>query len=169
MFGKQVIGLSPSDSLTFLIVFSACGIPGRLIPALLSDKFFGPFNTLIPLVAGVGIMIFGWIGVTDTATFYAFSITYGFCANGVQTLFPATISSLVTDITKMGTWVGMVFSIISLACLAGPPIAGALIDINGGKFLYAQLFGGSTIMLGTGILVLARLVQIKQLRQIISE
>jgi len=126
------------------------------VPAVIADKFVGHFNTLIFFAAAAGVVIYGWIGVTDVAEFYVFSIIYGFCANAVQTLFPTTTSKLVIHETKMGVRVGMISSIASLACLAGPPIAGALIDINDGKFLYAQLFGGTTMLLGTGILLFAK-------------
>ena len=62
----------------------------------------------------------------------------------------------------MGTRVGMGFTIISFACLTGPPIAGALIQARGGDFLAAQIFGGVTIVLGTTVLALARWIQTRQ-------
>ncbi len=93
----------------------------------------------------------------------AFVIVYGICANAVQTLFPSTLSSLTSDLTKMGTRVGMVFTIVSAACLTGPPIAGALIDLKSGDFLYAQIFGGVTVLLGASTLLAARVVQLRGL------
>lgn len=48
----------------------------------------------------------------------------------------------------MGVRIGMVFTIISFACLTGPPIAGALIDARNGDFLYAQIFGGTVMVSG---------------------
>lgn len=59
----------------------------------------------------------------------------------------------------MGTRVGMNFTIISIACLTGPPIAGQLVDLRGGSFLYAQIFGGVTVSLGGLTLLAARLMQ----------
>ena len=64
----------------------------------------------------------------------------------------------------MGTRVGMGFTIISFACLTGPPIAGALIQVKGGQFLAAQIFGGVTIVVGTSILFLARVHQLREMR-----
>lgn len=61
----------------------------------------------------------------------------------------------------MGVRVGMVFTIVSVACLTGPPIAGALIDLRGGDFLYAQIFGGTTVLLGGAVLVAARITQLR--------
>lgn len=62
----------------------------------------------------------------------------------------------------MGVRVGMVFTIISVASLTGPPIAGALIQAQRGLFLGAQLFGGTTAVLGTAVLVFARVIQMRQ-------
>ena len=56
----------------------------------------------------------------------------------------------------------MVFSIISLACLTGAPLAGALIQSNGGNYLHAQIFGGTTMICRSLMLVGARIVQIRE-------
>ena len=144
------------------MLLNGIGIPGRLIPALLADRFFGPFNTLLPCVFFAGTMLLAWIAVNDLAGLYIFTAIYGFWANAVQTLFPSTLSSLTTDMTKMGVRVGMVFTIISIACLTGPPIAGALVQADDGGFLYAQIFGGTTMVTGTAILGVARLAQLRK-------
>ena len=144
------------------MLINGIGIPGRLIPALLADRYFGPFNSLLPCVFFSGIMLFVWIAVHDVSGMFVFTAVYGFWANAVQTLFPSTLSSLTTDLTKMGVRVGMCFTIVSIACLCGPPIAGALIQANGGNFLHAQIFGGTTMMAGTTILCVARVIQMRQ-------
>jgi hypothetical protein len=51
----------------------------------------------------------------------------------------------------------MVFSIISVACLTGPPLAGKLIQVGGGRYIGAQVWGGTCLLLGGGILVGAKL------------
>ncbi|GME28247.1 uncharacterized protein K452DRAFT_234891 [Neofusicoccum parvum] len=151
-FGKEVIGISDASSLTLLMVLNAVGIPGRIVPAYMADRYFGTFNTLLPFVGGASVMLFAWIRVYSTGSFYAFVTIYGICANAVQTLFPSTLSQLNTDMSKMASHVGMVFTVGSIACLTGPPIAGCLIDLGKGSYLYAQLFGGSSVMLGLGFL-----------------
>ena len=65
-----------------------------------------------------------------------------------------------TDLSKMGVRSGMCFSIISIACLTGPPIAGALIELQHGHYLYAQMFGGSAFIGGTCTLTVARIAKI---------
>lgn len=53
----------------------------------------------------------------------------------------------------------MVFSIVAFAVLTGPPIAGALISANGGSYLGAQLFAGTSILVGCGLLTGSRHVR----------
>ncbi|KAI5924924.1 MFS monocarboxylate transporter-like protein [Camillea tinctor] len=155
-YGRNVIGISAEDSLTLLIVLNAVGIPGRLIPALLADRFFGPFNTMLPFVAISSILLFVWMRIDSTASFYAFVSLYGISSNAVQTLFPSTLSSLTKDPSKMGQRVGMVFSVGSLACLTGPPLAGELIELGDGSYKYMQIYGGLSVIIGFIFLGISR-------------
>lgn len=132
------------------------GIPGRLIPAWLADRHFGPMNVLIPTALLSGVLIFSWIAVDSYSGIIAFVVVYGYVAAGVQSLFPATLSSLTTDLSKMGTKVGMVFTIYGLATLTGAPLAGALITGDGGRYLHGQVFGGVVMVCGSLVLVAAR-------------
>ena len=144
------------------MILNAVGIPGRVIPAFLADTYFGTFNVLIPCVGGAGVMLYAWIGVHQAGTFYAFVTLYGLCANAVQTLFPSTLSNLTSDLSKMASRVGMVFTVGSIACLTGPPLAGRLIDMGGGSYLYAQIFGGTSLFVGCMFLGASRLCQYRE-------
>lgn len=92
----------------------------------------------------------------------AWIIVYGFFANAVQSLFVGSVGSLTKDRQKMGVRVGMIFTIVSFACLTGPPIAGALIDLRGGDFLYAQIFGGTAVVLGSFVLTMAAIASSRE-------
>lgn len=124
------------------------GIFGRVFGALLADKYFGILNTLIPAVGITGILLVGWIGVTTVKALFGWAVIYGIAANTTQSLFPAAVGSLSKDPTRVGTRVGMILGVVSISCLTGPPIGGALISMNDGDFLYAQLFGGFTLLGG---------------------
>ena len=54
---------------------------------------------------------------------------------------------------------GMVFSIVSLFCLTGPSIAGALISADFGEYLDAQLFAGISMLAGSATLVSSRMLK----------
>ncbi|PSR80683.1 major facilitator superfamily domain-containing protein [Coniella lustricola] len=161
-YGKTVIGISQDASLNLLLVLNAVGIPGRVIPAFLADRWFGPFNTMLPFVAFCSIMLFAWMRVDTSGGFYAWVAIYGVCANAVQTLFPSTTASLITDPSKTGQRIGMVFSVASFACLTGPPLAGALIGIGNGDYVYMQLYGGVSVIIGFGCLVVSRVILARQ-------
>jgi hypothetical protein len=42
----------------------------------------------------------------------------------------------------------MILGIVSISCFTGPPIGGQLIALRDGDYLYAQLFGGFTMLAG---------------------
>jgi MFS family permease len=143
------------------MVLNAVGIPGRMIPAFLADRYFGPFNTMLPFVAACSILLLEWVRADSPGSFYAWVALYGVSSNAVQTLFPSTTASLAPDPSKMGQRVGMIFSVGSVACLTGPPLAGVLIDVGQGSYKYLQLYGGFSVMVGFGFLGLARFFQVR--------
>jgi len=133
------------------------GLPGRILPAILADAYLGPINTLIPLAFVCGILLYAWAGVTTMNSLIAFAIVFGLVNAGVQGIMMGSITSLTKDLSKIGTRVGMALSILAFAALCGPPIAGRLIDVHGGNFLYTQMFGGTVTVVGSVFLVAARL------------
>lgn len=135
---------------------NAVGLPGRVVCGLIADRILGPINTFVPVAFIAGIMLFVWASVHSLKSLFVFCIIYGFFAAAIQSLFPAACTSLTDDLSKMGTRTGMCFSFISLACLTGPPIAGALIQRDNGRYLFAQVFGGSAFMSGAILLLIVK-------------
>ncbi|KKZ66448.1 hypothetical protein EMCG_07840 [[Emmonsia] crescens] len=156
-FGRDIIGLSREKSIDLILMLNGVGFIGRFIPNYVSDYYSGPFNALIPFTLISSILTFGWIGIRDVKGLYAFSFLYGFFAAGIQSMFPASLSSLSLDLKKTGIRFGMILSIVSFASLTGSPIAGALIQLNNGDYLYAQIFGGLSMLVGTMVLICARI------------
>lgn len=138
---------------------NAVGMPGRLICGLVADRLLGPVNTLTPVALVSGILLYCWAAVDSVGGLFTFCVIYGFFAAGIQSLFPAACASLTSDLSKMGVRTGMCFSVVSIACLTGPPIAGALIQKEDGGFLFAQIFGGSAFVGGCLTLVAAKIAK----------
>ena len=138
---------------------NAVGMPGRLVCGLTADRLLGPINTLAPVAMISGILLYCWAAVDSLGALFAFCVIYGFFAAGIQSLFPAACASLTSDLSKMGVRTGMCFTVVSIACLTGPPIAGALIQKDQGGFLFAQVFGGSAFIGGSLTLVAARIAK----------
>lgn len=154
--------MSYTESLNLLLVMNGVGMPGRLIPNHIADRV-GTINVFVPVIGIAGICIFCWMAVTSTASLYVWCCFYGMTAGGIQSLFPAGLSALTTDLRKAGVRMGMVFTIVSFATLAGPPIAGAIITASGGSYYGAQAFAGATLMLSMGLMAAARAVKVKRL------
>lgn len=78
-------------------------VDSRIIPNYLADRTFGPLNLLIPCTLMVGALFLCWPAVSSPAGLTVWAVFYGLFAAGIQSLFPATLSSLTTDLTKSGT------------------------------------------------------------------
>ena len=158
-FGRNIIGISYEESINLLLIMNGIGIPGRLLPNWFADRAFGPLNTITPFAFVSGSLFYAWSGVHSRGGVYAFACVYGLASAGIQSLFPATLTSLTTDIKKTGVRLGMGFTIVSFACLTGPPLAGALIQRDDGQYLYAQMWAGTTMVSGACLLVAARIAK----------
>lgn len=159
-YATSVIKIPQTASFHLLIVMNGIGAVGRLLPPWLSDRYTGPVNMMIPLVIASAVALYCWAAVHDEAGVWTFSVFYGLFSSGVNGLFPTALSRLTDDLSKMGTRMGMVYSIISFATLTGTPIAGALIKKGPNSYLGMEMFAAS-IMLGGGIfLVLARIAKV---------
>ena len=134
------------------------GLPGRIAPGWIADRFLGPLNTLIVIVAISGILTYTWAAVTSIGGTWAFAVVYGFFGAGIQSMFPPALANSQKDSSKIGVRMGMIFSVMSVGCLCGAPIAGALIEKDGGNYLYAQMFGGSIMLLGAIVLLAPRVL-----------
>ena len=159
-FGRNIIHVSEADSINLLLILNGVGAIGRLVPAYLADRYFGPLNLIAPFAFVSGLMLYCWAAVSSASGLIAFAVVYGIFAAGIQSLFPATLTSLTTDLKKAGVRMGMCFSVVSFACLTGSPIAGALVQKDGGDYLGAQMYAGSVMMAGCAILLATRVVKI---------
>jgi predicted MFS family arabinose efflux permease len=158
-YGRDVLGLSPSSSINLLLILNGVGFVSRIIPGYMADRWTGPVNMFIMFGFSAGLIIFCWAFVHDHTGLIGFSIAYGVFAGGIQSLFPASVTTLTTDMKKAGVRLGMVFSIVSFATLTGPPLAGALIQQGHGKYLYAEMWAGASMIAGFLTLVAAKIAK----------
>ena len=145
-----------STSVSLLIIFNGVGIPARMLAGHVADRYFGVLNTFIPIVFVNAILAYCWLAVTTQASLYAFVAIYGLFSAGFQSLMPTTVASLTPDIRKTGTRLGMVFSVISVASLTGPPIGGALLTTDGGKYTAPIIWAATSMLVGVCLIVGAR-------------
>jgi MFS family permease len=121
---------------------------------LVADAYLGPLRTLVILSLVLGVLFVGWIGVKTTTSLFVLAALFGFANGAGQGMIVAGLPSLTTDLNRLGTRSGMVLAVLSLAVLTGPPIAGALIEIDHGRYLYMQIWAGCSMAVG-GAFVMA--------------
>jgi MFS family permease len=155
-FARNVIGFSTTDSVQLLLIMNGVSIPARPIAGYVANKHVGVMNTYIASTVFFGVVQLAWMAVHDRAGMYVIAVFFGL-GNGVcQGLFLGSLASLTKDVTKMGTRIGMVHTIVAFATLAGPPTAGAIIDSAGGSYRGAQIWAGTLILVAAGFFVGAR-------------
>ncbi|CAG8273197.1 unnamed protein product [Penicillium salamii] len=148
-YAQAHAGFHASDSLLLLILMNGIGIPSRIVSAFVADRWLGAVRTCITVSIPCGIVIFGWIGAHTHTGMFVWAAIYGLMANAVQSQLPAALAYFGSkDPERSGTRVGMITTINSIPLLTGPYIAGQLIALRGGDYLYAQLFGGICIVTG---------------------
>ena len=155
-FARNVIGISTVDSVQLLLILNSVSIPARPLAGYLANRHVGVMNTYIVATIFFGIVQLAWIAVHNRAGMYVIAVFLGL-GNGVcQGLFLGSLASLTKDVTKMGTRIGMVHTIVAFATLAGPPMAGAIIDSSGGRYTNAQIWAGTLILVAAGLFIGAR-------------
>ena len=165
-YGIATFHITTDRSFTILVILNACGIAGRLLPNLVSDLYLGPLNTMIPVTLMSSLLIYIWIALVPPHStlggYMAWAGIYGLISSAVLSVFPAVCASLtpVDKLQKAGVRLGMVMTCISVSVLIGPPIGGALIQADHGRYLGAQLFFGSVLMVALGFLLALRVARV---------
>lgn len=145
------------DSINLLLILNALGVPGRILPGYIAARFLGPLNTAIPTAASVAVVLYCWPAVRHSqGSLYGFAFAYGLVASGIQSLFAVSLTALTDDLSKLGTRMGLVVSLVAIASLTGSPIAGAILQGSGGDYLPAQMWAASSMLLAAAALAAAR-------------
>ncbi|RKU44932.1 hypothetical protein DL546_004416 [Coniochaeta pulveracea] len=153
VYARNVIGFDTVSSVQLLLIMNGLSVPARPITGYLADHVLGPINTFAIATLVQAGMVFAWIGIHTRADMYVFAVFFGFANGASQGVFVGSLASLTEDPTKMGTRFGMVCTVVAFATLAGPPTAGAIIDRDGGRYIWAQVWAG--LVIGVGSLTLA--------------
>lgn len=157
VYATEKLGFDGTSGANLIIIINVAGLPIRAPCGYIADRYIGPLNSLIPWVALCAILIYSWAAVHNAAGLYIFAVIYGAASAAAMGLFAGTVPSLTKDISKIGTRVGMVLTVMSFGPLTGPSVAGALISDSKGNYLPAQVWAGSALLVGTASLVAARI------------
>ncbi|OCK73717.1 MFS general substrate transporter [Lepidopterella palustris CBS 459.81] len=160
-FGEMVLSLPPTTSVTTLIIMNSSGLLGRILVLWLSDHFYGPLPNLTICTLLCASCIFFWLYIINLTGLFIWAGFYGFFWHAIQTLFTASCAGITRDREKLGARMGMCFSLISLSVLIGALMGGALVQADGGGYLYAQVMAGCAYVVGVAMVGSAWLVQEK--------
>ncbi|KAK7917668.1 hypothetical protein PG985_011276 [Apiospora marii] len=157
LYGYQYGHFTSQDSINLLLLTNALGIPGRVVPGFVATYLLGPLNTAVPTALCVAVVLYCWPAAAHAhGPLYAFAAVYGFVASAVQSLFAVSLAALTDDPGQLGTRMGMVFTVVAFACLTGSPLAGAIMEADDGGYLGAQMWAATSMLLGSGALIVAR-------------
>lgn len=158
-FARDELGMPYTESLNLVIIVNGVGLPARILPGFVADRFIGVLNVqAIALVFNI-IMLWTWLSVNSITGYYVWVVFYGLGAGAFQSLFPSVIAAYSSDITKTGTRLGMAFTVIGFSALVGGPISGALLQAGQGNYTVPQSWAASSMMIGTGLCVTARCIK----------
>ncbi|EPS41600.1 hypothetical protein H072_4486 [Dactylellina haptotyla CBS 200.50] len=149
------LGMSHSMSVYLVSILNGLSFPGRILPGYIADRF-GRMNCIIIAPTVTGILIWAWLGVKSATGLIVLTAFFGFWSGSSISLFPAVMAQIVPNPREMGTYIGMAMGISGAAGLTGSPIAGALLTKYG--YTAAISFAGSCIIVGTTLLIAARLI-----------
>ena len=177
-YASTVLEMFNTASTNLLIFMLAANLPGRILPALISDRCIGPLNTIIPGIFLSSAVIWLWAAsgegqgsLTVIACFYGFvsagiqavyaPTAYAFCLEPLPKHATGTDTDAQLAIDRMGIKAGGMFTCIGIACLISLPIGGALISYRTQRnlshpYLGAQIFAGVCLLIGGALLLASR-------------
>ncbi|KAL4866280.1 hypothetical protein BDV12DRAFT_210629 [Aspergillus spectabilis] len=139
-------GMTPTLAFYLSAILNAASFPGRILPAILSDKI-GKVNVYAAAGITTGILTLCWQRVHGNAGVIVFTALFGFFSGAIISGGSVTLASCTDDAKNIGTYMGMGMAWTSLAALIGPPISGALEDTESGYKAIA-IFAGTVTLFG---------------------
>lgn len=120
-----------------------------------ADKF-GRFNVMISItfISAIACLAI-WSPVKNAAGVLVFMIIFGFSSGAFISLCPPVIAQ-ISKISEIGTRVGTAYAVMSFGALIGSPVGGAIVAVQGGRYLGLELFCGFSLLVSACIFVGAR-------------
>jgi predicted MFS family arabinose efflux permease len=146
-------GLSGQTIALYLVaILNAVSVLGRLAPSLIANRI-GPVHTLLICILGTGITTFAWIGTNTGWGNILFAVAFGFFSGGIVASPVVVLTSFTTDLSRLGTRLGMSSVLNAIGALIGAPIGGAILNSTG-SYTAIQIYAG-TIVFSTGLCLVA--------------
>lgn len=155
-------GIGPASfSPYFVTLLNAGSVPGRVVPNYLADKL-GALNVMLTVMVSSAVLMYGWLGITSFGGLVVFALLYGLFSGGVVSMTPTVVVKLTTDMSRVGTRLGMLTFVAGLTLLCGPPIAGAIVgNYERSDWLATIGYGAAGLTTGAFCFALAKVAQLR--------
>ena len=157
IYGTRITRLGDDVSFYLLPVMNAGSIAGRIIPGLMADRL-GSLNMIIPHAFVAAILVFAWLVIDDAPGLWVFSALYGYFSGAIVSLPPTIVALVTRNMGLIGTRMGMSFTFAGFGLLIGNPIAGAILNVQEGKFKGAEVFAAVMLIAGAVTFAFLRLL-----------
>jgi predicted MFS family arabinose efflux permease len=149
-------GFSEDFAFQILPVLNGASVLGRALPGWWADKF-GPFNgnLLAVLLSAIACLAVWLPAGSTTGGIVVFSLLFGFASGNNISISPVCIGRLCKT-QNYGRYYATTYTVVSLACLIGIPIAGEIISACKGDYWGLILFTGLIYCLGLVFLFAAK-------------
>lgn len=138
------MGLTPRKAYLLNAFLNAGAVPGRALPGYVAD-WMGTFNVMCITAAVCSVLMLGmWlpIGHMNETAITIYAVLFGFWSGAAISLTPVCIGQMCNT-EDYGKRNGTTFSLASIGCLIGIPIAGAIIGANGGAYFGLIILAGA--------------------------
>ncbi|TGO55089.1 hypothetical protein BOTNAR_0252g00070 [Botryotinia narcissicola] len=146
-----IYSLKIDENLSFylLAITNAGSFFGRTVPFPIAN-LVGSIQIIVFWTVAAVIVMFSWLGIHNEAGFIVFCIIWGFISGVLVKAPVAAVAhpTLSPPMSLIGTQLGMSWITAATGILVGPPIAGALVDINTDYFIKAIVFAGVVMAAG---------------------
>ncbi|RAH44661.1 MCT family MFS transporter [Aspergillus brunneoviolaceus CBS 621.78] len=153
-YAHSILNLDIDLSNYLVSIMNAGSFAGRLLTGAFANRL-GRFNGLVLASAVSGVLILCWLAVDSRGSMIVFALLFGSFSGSVIGLFTATLAMTAPRPNVIGSYLGMALGVLSLACLTGTPITGAMINRFGG-YEAAIIFAGVCALVGAGVVAVAR-------------
>ncbi|GBE85757.1 hypothetical protein SCP_0802790 [Sparassis crispa] len=148
--------ISQAHGFSLLSIMNAGSAIGRVFPGLAAD-IAGRYNLLLLLSSSSLFTLELWLTQMHFQDLIAYAMIYGFFSGSINSLNVPCIAQ-ISRIEKIGTRIGMAYSIMSFPALVGSPIAGALLTCAHGDYNTMIIWTGVTLLVGSALLLVEELV-----------
>lgn len=153
------MGMTPRDAYLLNAFVNAGAVPGRALPGYVADRL-GTFNVMCITATVCAVFMLGmWLPIDylNVTAINIFAVLFGFWSGAAISLTPVCVGKMCHT-KDYGKRNGTTFSIASVGCLIGIPIAGAITEANSGSYNGLIILAGVVYAAATAAFLTAKLM-----------